>query len=133
MVSILSDHNAILFSPETRVITLLINGLQVATESRFPRHTTAVGVWIDSGILFESNTTNGVAHFLECMVFKDTEKRSTRVLVEEIGSMGGHLSVCTSREHTTYCAKVMDENVPKTLDFVLFFWFYIYMQLWLQP
>lgn len=60
-------------------------------------------------------------------MFKDTEKRSARVLVEEIGSMDSHLIVCTSKEHTTYCAKVMDENVPKTLDFVLFFWFYIYI------
>lgn len=49
-------------------------------------------------------------------MFKGTEKRPARVLVEEIGSMGGHLSACTSREHTAYCAEVMDENVPKALD-----------------
>ncbi|WJZ80120.1 hypothetical protein VitviT2T_000059 [Vitis vinifera] len=112
---ILADHSATLSSPETRVTTLP-NGLRVATESRLPGRAAAVGVWIDSGSRFESDATNGVAHFLERMVFKGTEKRPARVLVEEIGSMGGHLSACTSREHTAYCAEVMDENVPKALD-----------------
>ena len=49
-------------------------------------------------------------------MFKGTEKRPDGVLMEEIGSMGGRLSARTSREHTTYCAEVMDENVPKALD-----------------
>ena len=49
-------------------------------------------------------------------MFKGTEKRPDGVLMEEIGSMGGRLSARTSREHTAYCAEVMDENVPKALD-----------------
>lgn len=110
-----ADHTAILSSPETRVTTLP-NGLRVATESRFPSRVAAVGVWIDSGSRFESDATSGVTHFLERMVFKGTEKRPYRVLMEEIGGIGGQLSARTSREHTTYCAEVMAEEVPKALD-----------------
>jgi hypothetical protein len=50
------------------------------------------------------------------MIFKGTEKRGVRELEEEIENMGGHLNAYTSREQTTYYAKVMDEDVNKALD-----------------
>lgn len=111
----LSDHTKILSAPATRVTTLP-NGLRVATESSLAARTATVGVWIDAGSRFESDETNGTAHFLEHMIFKGTEKRSVRVLEEEIENMGGHLNAYTSREQTTYYAKVMDKDVPKALD-----------------
>ena len=39
-----------------------------------------------------------------------------RELEEEIENMGGHLNAYTSREQTTYYAKVMDKDVNKALD-----------------
>lgn len=112
---ILSDHTAILSAPATRVTTLP-NGLRVATESSLAARTATVGVWIDAGSRFESDETNGTAHFLEHMIFKGTERRSVRVLEQEIENMGGHLNAYTSREQTTYYAKVMDKDAPKALD-----------------
>ncbi|THG11993.1 hypothetical protein TEA_003156 [Camellia sinensis var. sinensis] len=50
------------------------------------------------------------------MIFKGIEKRTARELEEEIENMGGHLNAYTSREHTAYYAKVMDNDVPKALD-----------------
>lgn len=110
-----ADHTPILASPLTRVTTLP-NGLRIATESNLACSTATVGVWIDAGSRFESEETNGTAHFLEHMIFKGTERRSTRGLEEEIENMGGHLNAYTSREQTTYYAKVMDKDVPKALD-----------------
>ncbi|XP_010258107.1 PREDICTED: probable mitochondrial-processing peptidase subunit beta, mitochondrial [Nelumbo nucifera] len=112
---VLVDHTKILSAPETRVTTLP-NGLRIATESNLASRTATVGVWIDAGSRFETDETNGTAHFLEHMIFKGTEKRSVRVLEEEIENMGGHLNAYTSREQTTYYAKVMDKDVPKALD-----------------
>ncbi|KAL6983373.1 mitochondrial processing peptidase [Sarracenia purpurea var. burkii] len=111
----LADHSSILSSPQTR-ITTLPNGLRVATESNLAARTATVGVWIDAGSRFETDDTNGVAHFLEHMIFKGTEKRPVKVLEEEIENMGGHLNAYTSREQTTYYAKVLDKDVPKALD-----------------
>jgi processing peptidase subunit beta len=111
----LKTHTHILSSPETR-ITTLPNGLRVATESNLAAKTATVGVWIDAGSRFESDETNGTAHFLEHMIFKGTEKRGVRELEEEIENMGGHLNAYTSREQTTYYAKVMDKDVNKALD-----------------
>jgi processing peptidase subunit beta len=110
-----ADHTRILSAPETRVTTLP-NGLRVATESNLAARTATVGVWIDAGSRFETEETNGTAHFLEHMIFKGTERRSARQLEEEIENMGGHLNAYTSREQTTYYARVLDKDVPRALD-----------------
>ncbi|MQL75522.1 hypothetical protein Taro_007909 [Colocasia esculenta] len=111
----LADHATVLAAPETRVTTLP-TGLRVATESTLASRTATVGVWIDAGSRFETDETNGTAHFLEHMIFKGTESRTVRQLEEEIENMGGHLNAYTSREQTTYYAKVMTEDVPKALE-----------------
>lgn len=111
----LSDHSSIVAAPATRVTTLA-NGLRVATESTLASRTATVGVWIDAGSRFETEETNGTAHFLEHMIFKGTEDRTVRQLEEEIENMGGHLNAYTSREQTTYYAKVLDQDVPKALE-----------------
>nr|XP_016474030.1 PREDICTED: probable mitochondrial-processing peptidase subunit beta, mitochondrial [Nicotiana tabacum] len=110
-----ADHTSILSSPETK-ITTLPNGLRVATESNLSSSTATVGVWIDAGSRFETEENNGVAHFLEHMIFKGTEKRPIRALEEEIENMGGHLNAYTSREQTAYFAKVLGSDVPKAID-----------------
>nr|GMD27405.1 probable mitochondrial-processing peptidase subunit beta, mitochondrial [Ipomoea batatas] len=110
-----TNHAPILSAPETKVTTLP-NGLRVATESNLAAKTATVGVWIDAGSRFETDENNGVAHFLEHMIFKGTDKRTQRTLEEEIENMGGHLNAYTSREMTTYYAKVQSKDVPQALD-----------------
>lgn len=110
-----ADHTDILSAPETRVTTLP-NGLRIATESTLASPTATVGVWIDAGSRFETEETNGTAHFLEHMIFKGTAERTVRQLEEEIENMGGHLNAYTSREQTTYYAKVLRKDVPNALE-----------------
>ncbi|XP_042064420.1 probable mitochondrial-processing peptidase subunit beta, mitochondrial [Salvia splendens] len=109
------SHDEILSAPLTKVTTLP-NGLRIATESNLATTTATVGVFIDAGSRFENEDSNGTAHFLEHMIFKGTEKRTARQLEEEIENMGGHLNAYTSREQTTYYAKVFDKDVPRALD-----------------
>ncbi|KAI3730712.1 hypothetical protein L1987_61887 [Smallanthus sonchifolius] len=70
----------------------------------------------ENGSRFETEETNGVAHFLEHMVFRGTSKRSGSDLDEEMENMGGELSGYTSRDESLYIAKVMAVDVPKALD-----------------
>ncbi|KAK2983698.1 hypothetical protein RJ640_002095 [Escallonia rubra] len=110
-----ADPTQIPASPPNR-LTTLPSGLRVATESTLSAKTATVGVWIDAGSRFETDETSGTAHFLEHMIFKGTERRSARTLEEEIENMGGHLNAYTSREQTTYYAKVLEGDVPRALD-----------------
>eukprot|EP00249_Psilotum_nudum_P010827 c22794_g1_i1 orf=300-1790(+) len=109
------DHSPVLSTPATK-ITTLPSGLRVATESHLASQSATVGVWIDAGSRFETEATNGTAHFLEHMIFKGTKKRTQRQLEEEIENIGAHLNAYTSREQTTYYAKVMKKDVRFAVD-----------------
>ncbi|KAH9568215.1 hypothetical protein CY35_03G066000 [Sphagnum magellanicum] len=109
------DHTPILSTPELK-LTTLPNGLRVATESNLSADSATVGVWIDAGSRFEADATNGTAHFLEHMIFKGTKRRSLRQLEEEIENMGAHLNAYTSREQTTYYAKVLKKDVSAAVN-----------------
>eukprot|EP00750_Incisomonas_marina_P015756 INCI18605.1.p1 GENE.INCI18605.1~~INCI18605.1.p1 ORF type:complete len:489 (-),score=91.44 INCI18605.1:160-1569(-) len=104
----------ILNAPATEVSSLN-NGLRVASEGSHGE-TATVGVWIDSGSRVETAANNGVAHFLEHMAFKGTEKRSQQQLEIEIENMGGHLNAYTSREQTVYYAQVFKDDVPRAVE-----------------
>lgn len=54
--------------PETKVTTLP-NGMRIATEDNGSQ-TATVGLWIDAGSRWETERNNGVAHFVEHMLFK---------------------------------------------------------------
>jgi processing peptidase subunit beta len=105
------------YVPDVKVTTLE-NGLRVATSATAHAETCAVGVWIDAGSRFEQAEDNGSAHFLEHMAFKGTAKRTARSLEQEIENMGGHLNAYTSREQTTYWARVMKKDTGKALDVI---------------
>lgn len=97
------------------LISTLPNQLRVASEAT-GGETTTVGMWIDTGSRYESDSNNGVAHFLEHMAFKGTAKRSQLQLEMEVENMGGHLNAYTSREQTVYYAKVLKKDVPRAMD-----------------
>lgn len=100
--------------PSTQV-SVMDNGMRVATEdSGAP--TATVGLWIDTGSRYENAANNGVAHFLEHMVFKGTAKRSQSALELEIENMGAHLNAYTSREQTVFYAKCLSGDVGKAME-----------------
>lgn len=97
-------------------VTTLPNGLRVATDSMQGVETVSVGVWVNVGTRDESEPINGVAHLLEHMAFKGTERRSAQKIAEEIEAVGGYLNAHTAREHTAYYAKVLKEDVGLAVD-----------------
>jgi predicted Zn-dependent peptidase len=94
----------------------LPNGLTVISAAMAELETASVGVWVDAGARHESAEVNGVAHMLEHMAFKGTERRSALDIAEEIEAVGGHLNAHTSREHTAYYARVLKEDVALAVD-----------------
>lgn len=97
-------------------VTTLPGGLRVATDRMDGVATVSLGVYVDAGARNEPAAINGVAHFLEHMAFKGTERRSARAIAEEIEAVGGHLNAYTAREQTAYYAKVLKDDVPLGLD-----------------
>lgn len=97
-------------------LTTLPSGFRIVTDRMDAVETVSLGVWVDVGTRHEPAAVNGVAHLLEHMAFKGTERRSALAIAEEIEAVGGHLNAYTSREHTAYYAKVLKEDVPLAVD-----------------
>lgn len=97
-------------------IGTLSNGMRVVSETMPQVKTVSVGVWVDAGARDETPEINGVAHMLEHMAFKGTERRSALAIAEEIEAVGGHLNAFTSREQTAYYARVMAADTGLALD-----------------
>jgi predicted Zn-dependent peptidase len=64
----------------------------------------------------ESESKNGITHFLEHMVFKGTKRRSVREIAQSLESLGGYLNAFTTKEHTCFYARVLDRHVSEALD-----------------
>src|SRR5580658_5848123 len=97
-------------------LATLSNGLRIVTDRIDTVATVSLGLWVDVGTRHEPAAVNGVAHFLEHMAFKGTERRSALAIAEEIEAVGGQLNAYTSRESTAYYAKVLKEDMPLALD-----------------
>jgi predicted Zn-dependent peptidase len=96
--------------------SLLPNGIRVLTEQIPGVRSVSVGVWVRQGAAHESREAMGASHLLEHMVFKGTAKRSAREIALALESLGGSLDAYTSREHTSFQARVLDEHFPLALD-----------------
>jgi predicted Zn-dependent peptidase len=91
--------------------TELPDGMRVVTESIPDHHSVALGIWVDVGSRYEPDAIAGTSHFLEHMVFKGTPTRNSRTIALFLERLGGVLNAFTSREHTCYHARILDEHL----------------------
>ena len=94
----------------------LANGLQVVAEPMPDAQSVSVGVWCQVGSRHEQAEEAGLAHFLEHLCFKGTDRRSARDISEEIDRLGGELNAFTTRENTAFYATVLGEHLPQAVD-----------------
>ncbi len=96
--------------------TVLPNGLTVLSEHMPGVRSVALGAWVRAASLNETPEIMGVSHMLEHMVFKGTPTRSAKDLALALETLGGSLDAYTSREHTSYQARVLDEHAGIAAD-----------------
>jgi len=96
--------------------TVLDNGIRVISHEMPEHRSVSIGIWVENGSRHESAAQNGISHFIEHLLFKGTERRSAAQIAEEMDAVGGVLNAFTSKEHTCYYAKVLDENLPLAID-----------------
>ena len=96
--------------------TRLDCGIHVLSEYIPSVRSASVGVWFRQGGAHEPLIDTGVSHLLEHMVFKGTERRSAAEIAMALEGLGGSLDAYTSREHTSYQARVLDEHLGEALD-----------------
>jgi predicted Zn-dependent peptidase len=98
--------------------TTLDNGVRVLSERIPGVRSVSVGVWLLQGGAHEASGALGESHLLEHMVFKGTERRTPREIALALEGLGGSLDAYTTREHTSFQARVLDEHLPEAMDVV---------------
>ncbi|WP_013324894.1 M16 family metallopeptidase [Gloeothece verrucosa] len=100
----------------------LSNGLTIVAE-QMPVDAVNLNVWLNVGSVKESDEINGMAHFLEHMVFKGTPQLKSGEFERFIEERGAITNAATSQEYTHYyittAPKDFAQLAPLQLDVVL--------------
>ncbi|BAY34236.1 processing protease [Nostoc carneum NIES-2107] len=99
----------------------LPNGLTIVVE-QMPIEAVNLSLWIKVGSAVESDTINGMAHFLEHMIFKGTERLASGEFERRIEERGAVTNAATSQDYTHYyittAPKDFAELAPLQIDVV---------------
>lgn len=98
--------------------SVLPGGLRVITEQVPGVRSVAFGVWVGVGSRDETPAQMGSAHYLEHLLFKGTRERSALEISASIEAVGGDLNAYTTKEYTTFYARVLDVDLPLAIDVV---------------
>ncbi len=97
-------------------------GVTVVAE-QMPLDAVSLNVWVDVGSIAETDDINGMAHFLEHMVFKGTERLGLGEFERYVEACGGNTNAATSQDYTHYFITVAPQDfarlAPLQLDVVL--------------
>ncbi len=94
----------------------LTNGMQVIVipDNRAPVITHMV--WYRVGAADEVRGTSGIAHFLEHLMFKSTEKIPVGEFSKIVGRLGGQDNAFTGHDATAYFQRVAKDRLPKMME-----------------
>jgi predicted Zn-dependent peptidase len=73
---------------------------------------------INTGSRDETETEQGMAHFIEHMLFKGTDKRRSGHIINRLENVGGELNAYTSKEETVVYAIVLKEYFERAIELV---------------
>lgn len=71
---------------------------------------------INTGSRDEDEKQMGLAHFIEHLIFKRTEKRNTNQILTRLESVGADLNAYTTKEYTCIHASFLQPYLDRTLD-----------------
>jgi zinc protease len=104
------------------VIHRLANGLTIIAE-QIPVNAINLNLWLNVGSAVESDGINGMAHFLEHMIFKGTQRLRSGEFEAQIEARGAATNAATSQDYTHYYITTAPQDfadlAPLQLDVLL--------------
>jgi len=99
---------------ELQVLTLP-NGIRLV-HVNVPGNVSHCGVLINAGSRDENEQEHGIAHFIEHVIFKGTEKRTLYQVLNRLENVGADLNAYTSKEETCVYASFLNTYYDRTLE-----------------
>jgi zinc protease len=98
------------------------SGLTIIAE-QMPIEAVNFSLWVPIGSAVESDDINGMAHFLEHMIFKGTQTLAPGVFEREVEQCGGMTNAMTGQDYTCFYITTAPQDfeaiAPLQLDLVL--------------
>ncbi|KAF1872721.1 hypothetical protein Lal_00016558 [Lupinus albus] len=104
--------------PAKTIITTLPNGVKLASQAS-PDPGASIGLYVNSGSIYETPLTFGATHLLERMAFKSTRNRSHFRVVREVEAIGGNVQASASREQMSYTFDALTTYVPEMVELLV--------------
>ncbi|MBC7791729.1 MAG: insulinase family protein [Anaerolineae bacterium] len=95
---------------------VLPNGLTVLLRRDDSAPVVAIVTYVKAGYFDESDDEVGIAHVLEHMFFKGTERRGVGEISKETKSAGGYLNAGTIYDHTSYYTVLPSSSLASGLE-----------------
>jgi zinc protease len=102
--------------PETVRRTVLPNGLTVLIRRDTSAPVVAIVTYVKAGYFDETDDVSGIAHVLEHMFFKGTERRGVGDISKETKGSGGYLNAHTIYDQTVYFTVLPSSGFAAGLD-----------------
>jgi len=97
--------------------TTFKNGLRVLTAPMPHTQSVAISVYVGAGSRYETPEQAGLAHFLEHLCFKGTERYPTAAEISQaIDGVGGSINAATDRELTVFYCKVAEPHLELAIN-----------------
>jgi predicted Zn-dependent peptidase len=76
----------------------------------------ALGFWIGTGGVAETNDQAGLSHLIEHMLFRGTPRFGSQEIDEIFDAMGAEVNAGTGKETTSVYSRMLDEHLPRAFD-----------------
>jgi len=73
-------------------------------------------ILMNAGSRDEPQGKDGLAHFIEHLLFKRTQKRNTNQILNRLEAVGGDLNAYTTKEYTCIHASFLNPHLERTLE-----------------
>ena len=93
----------------------LDNGLTVLVKPDHRAPTAVLMLWLRAGSMDEVDGASGVAHALEHMMFKGTDKLGPGEFSRRVAALGGQENAFTSYDYTGYFQQVPSDRLPEAM------------------
>ena len=105
--------------PEESIISeyILPNGIKILHKHRSGA-IAHVSLMVNTGMRDELPNENGLAHFVEHMLFKGTKKRKAFHILSCLENVGGELNAYTTKEETCIHASFLKEYYNKAIELI---------------
>ena len=96
---------------------ILPNGIKILHKHR-PGAIAHISLMVNTGMRDELPNENGLAHFVEHMLFKGTKKRKAYHVLSCLENVGGELNAYTTKEETCIHASFLKEHYNKAIELI---------------